>query len=200
MLHFPGKVIFLARSKNVHICISPTNGISLTSYTKSVAQGDVKGVTLDISFKSDLPNGIYKYIIDLSLTSSENMQIYFFGECGGTGFKATTTYEHWSGTAHGTGKQNNVANGYFLRMHGSHIHLSGSFRNYGKKIINYGKALGMNQTGGYNEFVLQNLTANQNKRAFLGSVMKWLFENEVVGKGITLTTDSYFYIEKVQTI
>ena len=177
-----------------------TNGISLTSYTKTVAQGDVKGVTLDISFKSDLPNGIYKYIIDLSLTSSENMQIYFFGECGSTGFKATTTYEHWSGTAHGTGKQNNVANGYFLRMHGSHIHLSGSFRNYGKKIINYGKALGMNQTGGYNEFVLQNLSANQNKRVFLGSIMKWLFENETVGKGITLTTDSYFYIEKVQTI
>ena len=177
-----------------------TNGISLTSYTKSVAQGDVKGVTLDISFKSDLPNGIYKYIIDLFLTSSENMQIYFFGECGGTGFKAVTTYEHWSGTAHGTGKQNNVANGYFLRMHGSHIHLSGSFRNYGGKIINYGKAYGMNETGAYNEFVLQNLSANQNKRVFLGSVMKWLFENETVGKGIALTTESYFYVEKVQTI
>ena len=164
-----------------------TNGISLTSYTKSVAQGDVKGVTLDISFKSDLPNGIYRYIIDLFLTSSENMQILFFGECGGTGFKSTTTYEHWDGTAHGTGKQNNVANGYFLRMHGSHIHLSGSFRNYGEKIINYGKAYGMNEKGAYNEFVLQNLSANQNKRMFLGSIMKWLFENEVVGKGITLT-------------
>ena len=177
-----------------------TNGISLTSYTKSVAQGDVKGVTLDISFKSDLPNGIYKYIIDLFLTSSENMQIFFYGECGGTGFKAKTTYEHWSGTAHGTGKQNNVADGYFLRMHGSHIHLSGSFRNYGKKIINYGKAYGMNETGAYNEFVLQNLSANQNKRVFLGSIMKWLFENETVGKDIALTAESYFYIEKVQTI
>ena len=169
-----------------------TNGISLTSYTKSVAQGDVKGVTLDISFKSDLPNGIYRYIIDLFLTSSENMQILFFGECGGTGFKSTTTYEHWDNTAHGTGKQNNVANGYFLRMHGSHIHLSGSFRNYGKKIINYGKAYGMNEKGAYNEFVLQNLSANQNKRMFLGSIMKWLFENEVVGKGITLTAESFF--------
>ena len=58
----------------------------------------------------------------------------------------------------------------------------------------------MNEAGSYNEFVLQNLTANQNKRVFLGSVMKWLFENEATGKNITLTTDSYFYIEKVQTI
>ena len=120
-----------------------TNGISLTSYTKSVVQGDIKGVELDIVFKSDLANGIYRYILDLFLTSSENMQIYFYGECGGTGFKATTTYEHWSGTAHGTGKQNNVANGYFLRMHGSHIHLSGTFRNYGRKIINYGSSTGL---------------------------------------------------------
>ena len=169
-----------------------TNGISLTSYAK--------GVELDITFKSDLENGIYRYILDLFLTSSETMQIFFYGECGSTGFKATTTYEHWDGRAHSAIKQNDVANGYFLRMHGSHIHLSGSFRNYGRKIINYGKAFGMNETGAYNEFVLQNLTANQNKRAFLGSKMKWLFENEATGKDITLTTDSYFYIEKVQTI
>ena len=165
-----------------------TNGISLTSYAK--------GVELDISFKSDLPNGIYKYIIDLFLTSSENMQIYFYGECGGTGFKATTTYEHWDGTAHGTGKQNNVADGYFLRMHGSHIHLSGSFRNYGKKIINYGKAYGVNEKGAYNEFVLQNLSANQNKRVFLGSIMKWLFDNEAAGKGITLTAVVIFTLSR----
>ena len=58
----------------------------------------------------------------------------------------------------------------------------------------------MNQTGEYNEFVLQNLSANQNKRVFLASVMKWLFENEATGKDITLTAESYFHIEKVQTI
>ena len=105
-----------------------TNGISLTSYTK--------GVELDICFKSDLPNGIYRYILDLFLTSSENIQIFFYGECGGTGFKAKTTYEHWSGTAHGTGKQNNVANGYFLRMHGSHIHiLAELFEITGEKLL-----------------------------------------------------------------
>ena len=169
-----------------------TSGISLTSYAK--------GVELDITFKSDLANGIYRYALDLFLTSSETMQIFCYGECGGTGFKATTTYEHWSNKAHSAIKQNNVANGYFLRMHGSHIHLSGTFRNYGKKIINYGKAFGMNEVGSYNEFVLQNLSANQNKRAFLGSKMKWLFENEAAGKDITLTAESYFYIEKVQTI
>ena len=169
-----------------------TNGVSLTSYAS--------GIELDVSFKSSLPNGIYKYIFDLFLTSSKNVKVFLYGECGGSGYKATTTYEHWSGTVHGTTKQNNVADGYFHRMHGSHIHVSGSFRNYGKKIINYGRASAMNETGAYNEFVLQNLTANQDEPIVLGSNMTWEFENETVGRGITLTTDSYFYIEKMQNI
>ena len=116
-----------------------TNGVSLTSYAS--------GVELDISFKSSLSNGIYKYIFDLFLTSPSSMKVFLYGECGGSGYKATTTYEHWDGTAHGTTKQNNVADGYFHRMHGSHIHISGSFRNYGKKVINYGKASAINGLG-----------------------------------------------------
>ena len=144
--------------------VDDTNGVSLTSYAS--------GVRLDISFKAVLPNGIYKYIFDIFLsTAGKNVKVFLYGECGGTGYKATTTYEHWSGTAHGTEKQNNVADGYFHRMHGKHLHISGSFRNYGKKIINYGRASAMNETGSYNEFVLQNLEANQDEPVVLGSDM-----------------------------
>ena len=169
-----------------------TNGVSLTSYAN--------GVELEVSFKTALPNGIYKYIFDIFLTTASSVKVFLYGECGGTGYKATTTYEHWDGTARGTSSQTNVADGYFHRMHGSHIHISGSFRNYGKKIINYGRASAMNETGSYNEFVLQNLTANQDEPVVLGADMSWEFENETPGSGLTFTTDSYFYIEKVQTI
>ena len=113
-----------------------SGGVSLRSYAS--------GVSLDFSFKTPLPNGIYKYIFDLFLTSTKNVKVFLYGECGGAGYKATTTYEHWDGTAHGTSKQNNAADGYFHRMHGSHIHISVSFRNYGKKIINYGRANAIN--------------------------------------------------------
>ena len=171
---------------------SASGGVSLYSYTN--------GVTLEIEFKTTLLNGIYKYIFDLFLTSSLGMKVFLYGECGGSGYKATTTYEHWDGSAHGTTKQNNVTDGYFHRMHGSHIHISGSFRNYGKKVINYGRASAMNETGYYNEFVLQNITANSDEPVVLGGDMIWDFQNETPGSGISLTTDSYFYIEKVQTI
>ena len=107
------------------------------------------------------------------------------------GYIATTTYEHWDGTAHGTTKQNNVADGYFHRMHGKHFHVTASFRNYSKKLINYGKAY---------EFVLQNITANSDEPVVIGTDMTWVFENETAGRGVTLDADSYFYIEKVQTI
>ena len=59
--------------------IYDTNGVSLTSYTN--------GVELDISFKSDLPNGIYKNIFDIFLTSSQSVKVYLWGECGGSGTK-----------------------------------------------------------------------------------------------------------------
>ena len=82
-----------------------TNGVSLTSYAS--------GVELEVSFKTALPNGIYKYIFDIFLTSSQSVKVFLYGECGGTGYKATTTYEHWDGTARGTSSQNNVVDGIF---------------------------------------------------------------------------------------
>ena len=185
---------FTVIHKDPSINTSDTSrGVELRSYTN--------GVTLEISFKNQLPNGIYRYIFDLFLaTASQSMKVFLSGDCGETGFKATTTYEHWNGSARGTTDQSNASGGYFHRMYGKHLHFSGSFRNYGKKLINYGKASAMNESGVYNEFVLQNITANSNEPVVLGYDMTWNFENETAGSGITLATDSYFYIEKVQTI
>ena len=115
------------------------------------------GVELVISFNNDLPNGIYKYTFDIiSASTAQSVKVFLYGECGGSGYKATTTYEHWDGTAHGTTKQNNVADGYFHRMYGKHVHVTGHFRNFGKKVINYGKSYAMNDAGAY-EFVLQKI-------------------------------------------
>ena len=55
---------------------------------------DSSSVELTISFTNDLPNGIYKYEFDLILTSSETIKVFLYGECGGTGCKATSWYQH----------------------------------------------------------------------------------------------------------
>ena len=166
-----------------------TNGITLTS-----AANHVK---LYIPFKRALPNGIYKYVFDIFLTSSELVKVYLYGQCGERGFTATTKYEHWDGTARGATNQTSAAGGYFSRIHGNYLHLTGSFRNSNQKITNYGKGLALNDVGQYNDFVLQKITANS---TILGNNMTWAFVNEDTNGSLNFTTDSYFYIEKVQTI
>ena len=125
------------------------------------------------------------------------MKVYLYGQCGERGFTATTKYEHWAGSARGATDQTSAAGGYFSRIHGNYLHLTGRFRNTNQKITNYGKGLALNDAGTYNEFVLQKLTANS---TILGNNMTWAFVNEKTDGSLNFTTDSYFYIEKVQTI
>ena len=166
-----------------------TNGITLTS-----AANHVK---LYSPFKRALPNGIYKYVFDIFLTSSQLVKVYLYGQCGERGFTATTKYAHWDGTARGATNQTSAAGGYFSRMHGNSLHLTGSFRNSNQKITNYGKGLALNSTGAYNDFTLQKITATS---TILGNNMTWAFVNEKTDGSLNFATDSYFYIEKVQTI
>ena len=58
----------------------------------------------------------------------------------------------------------------------------------------------MNQSGAYNEFLLQKLVKHSGQTVLLGNYMKWNIENVDVNAGITLDSKSYFYLEKVQNI
>ena len=54
---------------------------------------DSDSVTLNISFTSDLPNGIYKYVFDLYFSATKSIKVFLYGECRGVGYKANTIYE-----------------------------------------------------------------------------------------------------------
>ena len=161
---------------------------------------DSSSVELTVSFNNDLSNGICKYMFDVILTSSQNIKVFLHGECGGTGYKATTWYDHWDIQSRGGSTQNNASGGYFLRGHGTHIYFSGEFRNFGDRLVNFGKAYAINESGEYIEFVIQKLNKNSDQTKLLGLSMPWLFENETAGNNVPLDSSSYFYIEKVQTI
>ena len=139
-------------------------------------------------------------MFDVNLTSSQIIKVFFYDECEGTGYKASTWYDHWDSQSRGGSTQNNASGGYFLRGHGTHIYFSGEFRNFGDTIVKFGKAYAVNQSGAYNEFVIQRLNKNSDQTKLLGLSMTWLFENETAGNGVNLDGSSYFYIEKVQTI
>ena len=96
--------------------------------------------------------------------------------------------------------QDDVNGGYFHRGYGTHIYISAEFRHFGDRLVNFGKSYAINQTGYYNEFVIQKLTKVSSETKPLGLSMSWVFENETAGSGVNLDGSSYFYIEKVQTI
>ena len=113
----------------------------------------------------------------------------------------STNYKHYdsSDTTFTKHTQNNANGGYFHKGSGKHIHISGFFRNYRGNVINYGRSYALSEDGASNELLLQGLVAHVSEPKLLG-FSTWLFENEAAGCGIDCKQDSYFYVEKVQTI
>ena len=139
-------------------------------------------------------------MFDLILPTTTNIKVFLYGECGGTEYNATTWYDHWNGSSRGGATRNVVNGGYFHRGYGTHIYITGQFRHFRNYLVNFEKSYAINQTGAYNEFVIQKLTKVSSEPKLLGLSMTWVFENETAGSGVTLDGSSYFYIEKVQTI
>ena len=74
---------------------------------------DSDSVALDVSFGNELPNGIYKYFFDVDFSSSKNIKVFLYGECGGVGYNASTWYTYWNNSYQGNERQTNTLGGYF---------------------------------------------------------------------------------------
>ena len=160
---------------------------------------DSDRVALEISFVNELPNGIYKYVFDLHFSTTKSIKIFLDGECGGVGYKSNTIYEHWNVTLQGNETETNSNGGYFHRGYGRRLTFTGEFRNYGDHIRGLGISYSINSAGVYNKFLKQELDTIPSEPKLLGLTMTWLFEQEN-GASVDMTTDSYFYLERINTI
>ena len=155
--------------------------------------------TLSMDFSQDLPDGIYKYIFDLYFSATKSIKVNLYGECGGTGYKSNTIYEHWSITRQGNETETNNTGGYFHRGYGTRLTFTGEFRNFGDHIRGVGISYSVNSTGVYNKFLKQELDTIPSEPKLLGLNMTWDFEEEN-NAALNMTSDSYFYIERLNTI
>ena len=162
-----------------------------TSFTTIYKDPDVNS---NPTFTSDLSS----VELTVSFNNDQQIKVFLYGECGGAGYKATTWYDHWDSQSRGGSTQSNASGGYFLRGHGTHIYFSGEFRNFGDRLVNFGKAYAINKA--LHTILIQKLNKNSDQTKLLGLSMTWLFQNETAGNNVSLDTSSYFYIEKVQTI
>ena len=155
--------------------------------------------TLSMNFAQTLPNGIYKYIFDLYFSATKSIKGYLYGDCGGVEFKSNTIYEHWNVTLQGNETETNNTGGYFQRGYGTRLTFTGEFRNYGDHIRGIGISYSVNSAGVYNKFLKQELDTIPSEPKLLGLNMTWDFEEEN-NAALNMTTDSYFYLERVNTI
>ena len=159
---------------------------------------DSNSIMLNISFTSDLQNGIYKYIFYLYFSATKSIKV-LTKECGGFGYKANTIYEHWNVTLQGNDTQTNANGGFFHRGYGRRLTFSGEFRHFGDHLKGLGVSYSVNSEGIYNRFLKQELEKIPSEPKLLGLSMTWLFEEEN-GASVHLTEDSYFYIQNVESI
>ena len=163
---------------------------------------------LTIHFKKDLEHGIYSYEFDVSSDHNSGFDIYMYGECGGSGFHASTLYRYWSLTEFNSGKdfnpvkESNVHGGFFQRGSGKKVQFVGSFRYTGDTIVNRGKPYSLNTdtslfTGRTYEFMVQNLTLDPlaSSSTILGSSLTFVIEPDGNGT-LDVKADSYFSITK----
>ena len=107
---------------------TPLNGRSNT-----IVDFSKVGCSYQIAFSvtPKLPKGIYAYEMNIVLTTSRTYNIALWGDCGGSGYNASTKYRFWSWDLENKSKQDNVQGGYFHRATGKKVHIKGSFLNRG---------------------------------------------------------------------
>ena len=115
-------------------------------------------------------------------STSRNIKIFLYGECGGVGYTASTWYTHWNNNYQGNESQNKLLGGYFHRGYGVGIHFSEEFRHFRDHLTNFGISRAINSAGVFNEFLVQKLEKTASELKLLGLHMTWVFENETSGQ------------------
>ena len=101
--------------------------------------GDSYQINFNVTPK--LPNGIYTNEMDIVLTTSRGYNIMLWGDCGGSGYNASTKYKYWKWNFQNNIAHNDAQGGYFHRGTGKRMRIKGLFLNQGTRI--YGQEISL---------------------------------------------------------
>ena len=131
----PGSVTILRQDNMID---SPANGRA----TKTLDFSKVgSSYQINFSVQPKLPNGVYTYEMDVVLTTSRGYDVMLWGDCGGSGYNASTKYKYWSWSYENKIFHNGVQGGIFHRSTGKRVRIQGSFLNRGTRI--YGQEISL---------------------------------------------------------
>ena len=184
----PGSVTILRQDNMVD---SPENGRA----TKTLDFSKVgSSYQINFSVQPKLPNGVYTYEMDVVLTTSRGYNVMLWGDCGGSGYNASSKYKYWSWSYENKIAHNDVQGGLFHRGTGKRVRIQGSFLNQGTRIYGQEISLSLDYENGITyEFVMQDLVSRSTDH-ILGNAIYFVFEPD--GNHTMDFTDETFFIFK----
>ena len=151
---------------------------------------------INFSVQPKLPSGIYTYEMDIVQTTTRAYNIALWGDCGGSGYNASTKYRFWSWSFSNKTQQDNTQGGYFHRGVGKRTRIKGSFLNQGTRIYGQEVAISLDYEEGQTcEFMMQNLESRSSDHV-LGNAIYFLFEpdNQLT---MDFTDETYFSFKRL---
>ena len=185
----PGNVTILRQDNMVD---SPENGRA----TKTLDFSKVgSSYQINFSVQPKLPNGVYTYEMDVVLTTSRGYDVMLWGDCGGSGYNASTKYKYWSWSYENKIAHNDVQGGIFHRGTGKRVRIQGSFLNQGTRI--YGQEISLSldyENGKTYEFVVQDLVSRSTDH-ILGNAIYFVFQPDN-NHTMDFTDETYFSFKR----
>ena len=156
------------------------------------------GTSYQINFgvSPKLQKGIYAYEMNIELASSVGYNISLWGDCGGSGYDASTKYKYWSWGLTNKIKQDNIQGGYFHRATGKKVFVRGTFLNKGTNVDGVEIAMSKDYEHGKTyEFVLQHLGSRSNEN-ILGNSIYFVFQPDN-NKTMDFTSGTIFSFKRL---
>ena len=113
----PGNVTILRQDNMVD---SPENGRATETLDFSKVGSSYQ---INFSVQPKLPNGVYTYEMDVVLTTSRGYDVMLWGDCGGSGYNASSKYKYWSWSYENKIAHNDVQGGLFHRGTGKRLRI-----------------------------------------------------------------------------
>ena len=193
ILTFKGKPSSVTILRQDNMVDSPENGRA----TKTLDFSKV-GSSYQINFavQPKLPNGVYTFEMDVVLTTSRGYDVMLWGDCGGSGYNASSKYKYWSWSYENKIAHNDVQGGLFHRGTGKRVRIQGSFLNQGTRI--YGQEISLSldyENGKTYEFVMQDLVSRSTDHV-LGNSIYFVFQPDN-NHAMDFTDETFFSFKRL---
>ena len=130
--------------------------------------------------------------MDVVLTASRGYNIALWGDCGGSGYNASTKYKYWSWSLMDSKvRQDSTQGGYFHRATGSRVRIKGSFLNQATRIFGQEIALSLDYEEGVTYEIVKQHLASRSSDHVLGSTIYFVFEPDNQWS-MSFTGETYF--------